>query len=161
MNRKERIDSLIKELEDKYPCAKGLYKGLHIDALCDPNIPESQADTFIKDIEELYRTRHENNSKPTLKELFNDYGNDLKKLGKSISEYGQALGKYTETWKTALNKAIEAEATTKHLYDTLAEAKKNVDKNGETMKDLQKSVAQLEKKSRQTDSTPAEKKKLN
>lgn len=170
MDRKERLDKIIKDLEAQYPPDEKFRAALKplLAKLYEPNFPEKEIDHMIQLLEETYSKNYES------KRNLDSARKGIKEIAENIKTFGQYFQQMTsgmeDITKSLRNIKENASETLKIMQDNhsqLQKIKENVDTSNQTLKTAKEKAEQTEQYLKQTrhnlnDALPqADTKKLN
>lgn len=132
MDRKKVIETLVKELEEKYPLAKGAYKSIYLDSLYGPNVTDEQFGMFTNQIGDIYKNRHEREQeRKETKAAWEESCNNLKKTGEQLQRQAGGLRKIGNSLKKIAEKAADIKNELNEQYKVLEKAKENIDRSNQ------------------------------
>ncbi|MFH0752486.1 MAG: hypothetical protein V1914_02705 [archaeon] len=143
MNRKERIDSKIKELDKSYGPNEEFKTGLNpiIEKLYDPSFPEDQIDGILEQVKDAYRRQHKT------KEYLDSARTDLeatveniKKIGENYKKFGQSYAEIKSQLTEIAKSAPEILKTLQDSYVQLTCAKQTAE---ETTREIEQVKSEL------------------
>lgn len=164
-DRKERIESTIKELDQQYQYDEKFRKNIQplIDKLYDPIIPEKDLDILLDRVRDTYKTHYE--TKSNLKgaeEGIASIAENVKKIAEHYQRQGEHMKKINDGLKRIVELAEPAKKQMEENLKLLQNTKETLDANNDT---LRKSAHNLERTNKtleeQIPSSPVDLKKLN